>query len=203
MKRRRVIDVGAVIGDLTVLDTTGRRRYKSCVKRVLTCRCVCGVVKEFQLDNVLSGNSTSCGCVGRQRTITILKQRKRGGIQTNLFQHFRTYQRKAEKRDLAFALTQDEFYALSQRPCHYCGAEPSNHFELRHSQGPRTGEPRCGEGFSYNGVDRVDSSKGYTLENCVPACKACNLAKSNRSLLEFAEWAKRLIRNIGAWAPGE
>jgi hypothetical protein len=30
-----------------------------------------------------------------------------------------------------------------------------------------------------NGVDRVDSGRGYTVDNCVPCCKFCNLMKRN------------------------
>lgn len=39
-----------------------------------------------------------------------------------------------------------------------------------------------------NGIDRVDNSKGYTSDNCVPCCWACNNAKKNNSSSEFLAW---------------
>jgi hypothetical protein len=33
--------------------------------------------------------------------------------------------------------------------------------------------------FRWNGIDRIDSSRGYTPENTVPCCSTCNLMKSD------------------------
>ena len=43
-----------------------------------------------------------------------------------------------------------------------------------------------------NGLDRIDSSKGYSSENTVPCCKYCNTAKNTMSVNEFMEWVKRI-----------
>ena len=45
----------------------------------------------------------------------------------------------------------------------------------------------------HNGIDRVDNSKGYHPENCVPCCKTCNIAKQSMSVEEFLAWARRVI----------
>lgn len=57
-----------------------------------------------------------------------------------------------------------------RKPCTYCG--------LMHSSG-------------VNGLDRIDSSKGHTKENCVPCCKECNQAKMNY-------WTFEEMKEIGA-----
>lgn len=44
-----------------------------------------------------------------------------------------------------------------------------------------------------NGIDRVDSSIGYTIQNSVPCCKICNYAKHNLTLEEFTLWLDRLV----------
>lgn len=36
-----------------------------------------------------------------------------------------------------------------------------------------------------NGIDRKDSSKGYTIDNCVPCCTECNTMKSDLPLDVF------------------
>jgi hypothetical protein len=44
---------------------------------------------------------------------------------------------------------------------------------------------RGGEVYVYNGIDRLDSSKGYVLENCVPCCSEINWAKRVMSFEDF------------------
>jgi hypothetical protein len=45
----------------------------------------------------------------------------------------------------------------------------------------------CGRYDNPNGIDRLDSSIGHTLENCVPCCKRCNQMKWDMSIDEFKE----------------
>lgn len=47
--------------------------------------------------------------------------------------------------------------------------------------------------YTYNGVDRVNNSDGYTIKNCVPCCAICNYAKRDLSETEFVAWARRLV----------
>lgn len=64
-------------------------------------------------------------------------------------------------------LTREEFAELSRANCRYCGVA-----------GP-------------NGIDRIDSAKGYARGNCVSCCKHCNYAKGNLALDVFRVWARR------------
>jgi hypothetical protein len=45
------------------------------------------------------------------------------------------------------------------------------------------------------GIDRLDSTKGYLLENCVPACKLCNRMKHIYHPEFFIEKAKWIINH--------
>lgn len=47
-----------------------------------------------------------------------------------------------------------------------------------------------------NGIDRIDSSKGYTIDNCALCCRQCNYLKNNMSQDDFADW----ILSIHLWA---
>jgi len=89
----------------------------------------------------------------------------------------RDYRRNAEKSGKVFVLSVDEFKVLIFQACHYCDSPPS----LR----PTGAIP-------VNGIDRVDSSIGYVLSNCVPCCTTCNKMKSSLSLQDF----KNAIRKI-------
>lgn len=42
------------------------------------------------------------------------------------------------------------------------------------------------------GVDRVDSSKGYTIDNVVPCCDICNRMKLDKDITEFFDTIKRI-----------
>jgi 5-methylcytosine-specific restriction endonuclease McrA len=81
-----------------------------------------------------------------------------------------------KKEGLSF----EEFYELSQMLCTYCGVNPSNSFN---PPSMKKDIP-----FIYNGIDRLNSSKGHTLDNIVPACWNCNRMKSDRSLADFDNW---------------
>jgi hypothetical protein len=50
--------------------------------------------------------------------------------------------------------------------------------------------------YVYNGIDRLDSSRGYEMGNVVPCCKQCNWAKNDIPYDEFLDWIKRVHRNL-------
>jgi len=70
---------------------------------------------------------------------------------------FGNYARKAHNCNRQFELTLEQFDLLTQKPCHYCGGFTSSR--------------------DYTGLDRIDSSLGYTLANVVPCCEICNRMK--------------------------
>jgi hypothetical protein len=76
--------------------------------------------------------------------------------------HFNCYLARCKKKEIGFSLSYDEFESLIQKPCVYCG-----------------------EISSRGGVDRVDSSVGYIVENCVPCCEICNTMKMDMALSDF------------------
>lgn len=79
------------------------------------------------------------------------------------------YKSVAVKRNLTFDLTKDEFTAVCARECTYCGKQPSD----AHT----------------NGIDRLDSSQGYTHGNVTACCGECNRMKHTRTPTQFKEWA--------------
>lgn len=46
--------------------------------------------------------------------------------------------------------------------------------------------------YRYNGIDRLDSSKDYTIDNCVSCCKTCNLGKGNKTPQYWQEHIERM-----------
>lgn len=68
----------SVIKDLGVVKEPGG--WKG---RKLECRCDCGVVKQYRLSSLKSGNTTSCGC--RNREIAAARQTTHGSSATKLY----------------------------------------------------------------------------------------------------------------------
>jgi 5-methylcytosine-specific restriction endonuclease McrA len=107
------------------------------------------------------------------------------GIAANHFK-WRTYKRNAKVAKREFTLTFEQFHALISKPCTYCGSPPVKHKTIGRYNGI------C----PTNGVDRIDNSKGYTVDNCVSCCKICNHAKNDMSVDEFAAWLERVFNNL-------
>lgn len=140
-------------------------------------RCDCGNEFERPSYYLTKGFTKSCGCkkfmpTGRPRIAD------NGAHINQLFGH---YIRSAKERNIEFSITKTDAKRLFESNCFYCGIEPKISYTSKNLSGE----------YAWNGIDRKDNSKGYTIENCVSCCKMCNFAKSNYSLEDFTAWIKR------------
>ena len=135
---------------------------------------------------MVSGNTKSCGCLATEGR----KARRISSCHSEITAVLLGYKRHAESRGIAWALSRAEVEGLIIKSCNYCGGQPGNVKKTKSS---------IGAGMKYSGIDRVDSARGYTKDNVVPACKACNFAKSDMTLDEFVVWAKRLGAMAAQW----
>lgn len=96
--------------------------------------------------------------------------------------------RRYLKKGLTSNLSAKEVLDLVKLNCHYCNSEPSNQkiYKQRHFQYT----------FIYNGLDRIDSKKGYIRGNVVTCCKKCNLAKSDMTYQDFINHIIKIYKNI-------
>jgi len=149
------------------------------------CRCECGVERSVDGGSLRAGTSVSCGCYKISVTMASEgRNTKPAGVcaLNCLYSNYKLTGAKA--RGLEFSLTKAEFGCLTKEPCTYCGIPPSQVFTNGGKASP----------YIYNGIDRVDSNKGYTIVNTVPCCKTCNYAKSNLTLAEFMLWLDRVVK---------
>lgn len=78
----------------------------------------------------------------------------------------------SNKRQIEWHLSDEEAKAMLISPCVYC-----DHLDLE---------------VRVNGIDRLDSSKPYTIENCLPCCKDCNYMKGTYDPKTFIERCKKI-----------
>lgn len=94
------------------------------------------------------------------------------------------YRREAQKRGIAWELSDPQAKALLCQPCHYCGIAPSLAVKVDGQIAHHVG-----------GIDRVDSAGPYSVANTVPCCWDCNRAKGVLSEGEFYAWVSRAFRH--------
>lgn len=149
-------------------------------------KCDCGNEKIIHGTAVTSGNTKSCGCYGNETRKSKRLPDNKGVINHIILQ----YKRHARNRNIEWYLTYDQVKNIIEQPCKYCGIEKSNHKITKN----------CPEGYDYNGIDRIDSSKNYAIDNVVPCCKICNYAKSNMTQKDFVLWLQKAATHTKAMA---
>jgi hypothetical protein len=160
-------------GKLVVIDR-GKRRTPNGAMYWL-CKCDCGKEKEIPSRCLVTGDSKSCGCAYKLPDGESMFRVYLGRIKRN-----------AKIRNLSFLLSDEEVRSLSKQNCHYCGLEPKQKAHQKYSNGD----------YIYNGIDRINNSKGYEIENVVPCCVTCNYAKKGMSYDEFILWIDRVHNNL-------
>lgn len=162
--------VGQMFGRLTVLADAGSRRYgQTKTATQSSCRCACGNVIVVTNSHLRSGHTQSCGCLQRDRCSL-----PHGVANDNLAVD--RIKRSARARRLEWNLDDAFVRSLLAAPCHWCGDVRVNKFG---------GNFRFNGKLGYNGLDRLDSSKGYIATNVVPCCGPCNRMKGTQSTDDF------------------
>ena len=69
-------------------------------------------------------------------------------------------------------LTKEQFETIIKQPCYYCGIMQEKGF---------------------NGIDRMDSTKGYEIDNCVSCCTDCNLMKGAVDNITFIQRVEHIL----------
>jgi hypothetical protein len=169
---RKIRDLtGQVFGKLTAVRIAGKFGNKT----YWVTKCDCGNEKVASLVSLVSGTTRSCGCLKSGRKALPVGE-------AALHMLFNGYRRRANKRGYSFELSLEEFRDITSKACHYCGTQPANVWKSKRYNGS----------YTYNGIDRIDNTRGYTLANVVPSCHHCNRAKSDLPLADFIDWNRRV-----------
>lgn len=154
----RVDLIGKTFGSWEVLRYVETRRKQP----FWDCLCTkCGKVYVVGSNSLRNGSKGCFSCKTQPKG----REKIRTPEEEVLHQVFASYKIGARNRNLSFKLERDLFVKLTQSPCFYCGGGFASYGTTAEKV------------VYYNGVDRVDNSKGYLVNNVVPCCKPCNNKK--------------------------
>lgn len=168
MGRKETDISGKLFGELTAIKPFSYGRSPRWLFQ-----CSCGNIKDIRKQNVIRGTTKTCNSSDHHNRLPENKS------------HLSTFNQVYLNYYNDGNITLEQFIELSQKNCFYCNKPPSNNYYRKY-----------GKSIVYNGLDRVDNSKSHDLENVVPCCKQCNIAKSNYSKEEFLLWIKSVYNNL-------
>ena len=170
----------------TFIDLTGERFGKLVVNHfsysigtnyLWNCTCDCGNTKDINKSSLRRGLTNSCGCE-QGHSLPEGESRARA--------LFSSYKSNAKRRGIEFGIDIGEFKMITKLNCHYCNKEPSQ----------ISSDKKANGAYIYNGIDRLNSKKGYFSDNIVPCCQICNWRKSNASEKDFIDWIDSVYINV-------
>lgn len=170
--KKQKIQIGDKFNKWTVLKSihNGVQKWK--------CVCECGNESIIGTGTLTTGISKSCGC---ERLKTI-----RNGVGEITGTFFNRVKQNALDRNLEFTLTKEllnNLWLQQNKKCRFTG------IELKISQ--------INKNFSIEttaSVDRIDSAKGYTIDNVQFIHKQINFMKQQLSDKKFIEWCRLITK---------
>lgn len=178
---KRDIPFGTNFGNWYVL---GRDFSKGDRRKYYVCHCICGKLKSVISHSLYNGDSTSCGC---QYAAGLPRARKSSYEDRALTHIMNGYKAHTIQRGQEFTIDRATFLRLIKKDCYWCGSKPNNKLKgsvIFHLKG----QDHSDYEFLYNGLDRIDNTKGYTEDNVNPCCYVCNRARNNMLFEEFKAW---------------
>jgi len=95
---------------------------------------------------------------------------------------FRRYFYNSKNKNREFLLSIEEFEEITNKRCYYCNGYNKSESLLIEINS-----------LTYCGIDRIDNTKSYIKENCVPCCNICNRMKLEMNTQEFIEHIRRIM----------
>ena len=149
------------------------------------CLCKCGNEKEVTRKHLLDGSTTSCGCVKSELT----SKRSWKGHGDISGSYWYDIIRNAKYRNISFDITIEEAWQkfLEQnRKCALTGDELVFYTRRKKDANIQTAS-----------LDRIDNTKGYTKNNCYWLHKSINRLKSDFTVEELLNLARKLVKYNG------
>lgn len=181
---KRIDLTGQKFNKLTVISYSHSHIQPSKQKRaVWNVKCDCGTEFKASYATISCCKNQCNNCAIKERGLKLRKNT----TEVSINYLFLRYKKTAEDRNYYFNLSKKEFSDFITKNCVYCGSEPNSLYKNKKSKYHRFE-------FLYNGIDRVDNTKGYDFDNCVTCCKICNVMKASLSKLDFINHIEKIYK---------
>jgi hypothetical protein len=148
------------------------------------CICECGNNFVGNSKTLLSGLTKSCGCLSSEITTQRNKENALPYTQASFNEIYSKYKSKSKKRGISFDISKEDFKLLVSSNCYYSDLPPNQKF---------TNKNKASGEYLYNGLDRIDSNLGYTIDNVVPCVGWLNSMFKDRNVLERINQVKNIL----------
>lgn len=179
----KAIDItGQRFGKLVALCFSHTQKFPSGqTRRMWKLKCDCGNLVVKNMRDLRASDTKSCGCESYKSNRPSYNRLSLG--ESSFKGLFRRYQKRAEKLNVPWLLSADEFMSITKKNCYYCNVEPKQKM-LTHASSFGS--------YIYNGIDRLDGKLGYVEGNVVAACGICNRSKNDMDLERFLQWIEKV-----------
>lgn len=170
------------------LDLTNKRFHKlkviTCSRKTKEgsyfwlCQCDCGNQKDIRGASLVNGNTWSCGCLNKGSNFK--------GLNDISLRWFNKIKRGALKRNIKFEITINDIWNLYLKQkfkCALSGVDIKFYPKIKDYS------------LITASLDRIDSSKSYTLDNVQLVHKIVNIMKWSLPNIEFITWCKIICKN--------
>lgn len=166
--------IGRENGILVCIDLVDIVHKKNNWDYIVLAKCKnCGSIFKISWNNFRASSRKNCkSCIHCMGKMMEDSRTKETGFTKHERLRFATIKNGAKQRNLEFKLSDNELKTLMCEKCRYCGKEHAD------------------------GIDRIDSSKGYTIDNVVPCCAICNRMKSNYPFDLFKSQVEKIYKTL-------
>lgn len=178
-----------IFGKLTAVRFIGEVKPNG--GAVWECLCACGNTITASAFSLVVGHKKSCGCLIKDIGLNKRKEKSIAGFN----RLYTSLKRRAYIKKLNFDITKDQLLLLSNQQCYYCNCPPRQ--SSKHSKSIGVSQNLIDHSeFIYNGLDRIDNSKGYCIDNVIACCGECNKLRSDRLSVKETEEVVKLLKQL-------
>ncbi len=171
------INIGEIFGNWEVISEA--KSNKSGIRVLCRCKCENKTEAEISLVALKHGNTKNCGC-------SITRNGKTHKVNRNIpYIMFYSMKHGAMKRNLEFNINQEQIWDLflkQDKKCAISGLELIINRNVRNCK------------YSTASLDRIDSDRGYVIDNIQWVHKRINKLKSDFTEEEFFYWIDKIYQ---------
>ncbi len=170
------IKAGEAFNSWTVVSPSKNRG----TRKVWLCKCKCGTEKEVYEQNLKNNKSKSCGCY-----VTEKFWKGHGDISMT---YWSALKNGAKSRDIEFLISIKEawdIFLLQNKKC------ALSNEKIYFAKSTSVSKRKLGTAS----MDRIDSSLGYTKNNCQWVHKSVNRLKMDMKQDDFLLWCHKISKN--------